>query len=146
MCRTARLSRKADDLSIQSRRSSRLFGRASRMRAKDFLLAGPAAMTGSQPSDMVVSYSYRKHEHPPSHALFVPAENIEIWQSWFTVASLSSPQTEQQSAVFLSSVTSVRKLKWDQTSQDVMSALICMEIIPCRCTGSEIYSATVIQG
>lgn len=85
----------ADDLTVRSRRSSRLFGRASRMRAKDFLSAGPAAMTGSQPSDMVVplqqktctpTLHHQHHQQPNALTCSAfPAEKIQRWQSWFTL-------------------------------------------------------------
>lgn len=83
-------SREADDLTVWSSRSSRLFGWASRMRAKDFVSAGPAAMTGSQPSDMVVPLQQKTCtpttiSPPHSHVLLFPAENFERWQSWFTL-------------------------------------------------------------
>lgn len=98
-------SREADDLTVRSRRSSRLFGRASRMRAKDFLSAGPAAMTGSQPSDMVVPLLQKTCTPTTTTTNTLTRSVCPCREHWKTtvmiyVASLSSPQAEQQSAVF----------------------------------------------
>lgn len=93
------------------------------------------------------SHSNRKHSPPPppppsptdSHC-FCPCRKYWKMTVVIYVASLSSPQGTRAVSSFPLSVTSVRKLNWVQTSQDVMSAhhaRICMRIILCRCTAQQ---------
>lgn len=130
-------SRETDDLTVRSRRSSsRLFGRASRMWAKDFLSAGPAAMTGSQPSDTVVPLLQKtcttttttsRSTNTLTHSVF-PCRDYWKMTVMIYVASQISPQAERAVSSFPPSVTSVGKMNCDQTSRDVMSTLMLLHL------------------
>lgn len=117
---------------------------ASRMWAKAFLSAGPAAMTGSQCSAMVVPLQQKTHHTTsitttsPAHLrVLFPPQRILKWHSWFTLPHWDHHKQKQQSAVF----RRVSPLSENWTGTSAHHALICPRIIPYRCTGSVTYSS-----
>lgn len=137
--------READDLTVRAGGAAGSLVEIQGCEPRTFCqLAQPAAMTGSQPSDMVVPLLQKTctpTSSAQSHAPFIPARNAGRPPR---ITELTADRTAVSTFV-----TSVWRMTRDQTSQDAMSGLhayICTEIILRRCTGSEIYStATIFQ-
>lgn len=91
-------------------------------------LAQPAAMTGSQPSrhggptSTENTHTSAAAQQQHSHMLCLSLQGI-LKDDIGDLRSITELQATDRTAVstFPPSVTSVKKLKWDQTSQDVMS-------------------------
>lgn len=147
-------SREADDLTVRAGGAAGSLVEIQGCEPRTFCqLAQPAAMTGSQPSDMVVPLLQKTCATTTARAQHTHMLCLSLWGTLKghrfdlrCIAELTADRTAV--STFAPSVTSVRRMNRDQTSQDVMSALqayICMKIILCRCTGSEIYSTIVLQ-
>lgn len=86
-------SREADDLTVWAGGAAGSLVEFQGCKPRTFSqLAQPAAMTGSQPSDMVVPLLQKtctptstSSSLTRSHSLFTPAKNIQRWHLWFTL-------------------------------------------------------------
>lgn len=125
------------------------------MQAKDFLSFGPAAMTGSQASDLVVpllqktcsSSSTTTTTISPihSHVLCFSLQGI-VRDDNHDLRCFTEPTRQNSSQQFSSECHLCQKIESgsDLSGSDEYShAHICKKIILHRCTRSEIYSTTV---
>lgn len=142
------ISREENDVWLFGAEGAEGFGWASRTPAKAFLSVGAAAMTGSQPSDLVVQLPQNTCT-PTTNVSPVYSHLIWLYcrEFWTMTVSFTQLTTDRSSAQQFSAQCHLGQ-KTGLGSElsgcdESFHAPICRSIILCRCLRLRIYGTTV---